>query len=94
MANIEDTKKLIMTYRRVFNTADGREVLRDLLNDMEFFADSEAMSSEWQVEKERMARRILAKCGVWRPDNTRHLVGALMGLPFDVPKEKESGNDD
>lgn len=87
----EELRKKVEAYRRVFNTADGRFVLGDILNDLRFFADGSGVL-EIDVERMRIARQILAKCGIWQTGNIGRMTGLMFELPWETSKESDNGS--
>jgi hypothetical protein len=71
--------KLLNTYRSVFFTPEGRQVLAHLLTDMGLFNELEA--TEYEVSQHNVGIRLLARLGIIRPNNIQEIVNALMDLP-------------
>lgn len=71
--------EMIMTYRRVFNTPDGKVVLEDILS---LLGLNESIESEAQGALHNAAVAILARAGILRPWNSSAIVSALLSLPY------------
>lgn len=77
----EAQKSKTLLYRRVFNTPEGRQVLQDMLLDMNVF------SSIPPTDPERMAIRnygmtLLYNVGVMTDDNIELIVDRLMSIDY------------
>ncbi len=57
----------MMKFRRVFGTNEGMEVLGVILNDLKF--GSQELEGKEDLILQNAARKILARCGVWRAQN-------------------------
>ena len=82
------SKATVILYRRVFfGSADGKLVLADLLNDLEFL-NMDVQKAE-EVTRQNIARQILAKLGIWQPKNVYRLVEDFVGMPWDTEGEND-----
>lgn len=77
-----------MAYRNVFSSNEGRMVLVDILGTLGFW---DTMTSEGLTEVEQNvlnlhAKKILERCGFWKPSNYIAMVANMLGLP--TPKKK------
>lgn len=71
----EYTKRL---YREVFLTSSGIQVLADILNDCDFFSLVD-MTSDADIARLNVARRILGKLGIWETKRLYELTNILAG---------------
>jgi DNA-directed RNA polymerase subunit F len=71
-------KTMEAKYANVFNSPEGREVLADLLAELNFFNTCETQE---QVALSNFAKSILMKMGKWHPENIRAMVDDIMNLP-------------
>ena len=75
-------------YYNTFVSGDGVRVLVDILGTLGFFDTyaSKALSAEEQNALNLHAKKILERCGFWKPGNyeliTKHMLGIV------VPKKK------
>lgn len=76
----------VRTYRQVFDTPEGREVLADLLAIMGFYSTSVDSIEESMLQN--VGKLILAKCGAWHAQQIRSITEAIMELPQVVPEYK------
>lgn len=75
---------LMLAYRRVFNTEDGREVLEDILFDLKFF---DALENQADATLHNAAKALLFKCGILQDFQTGKLVEGLFSLPYTPPNK-------
>lgn len=67
-------------YQNVFNgNPDGRMVLQDILTELSFF--DAVIETEEQRVLLNASHLLLAKLGVWHPDNAQAFTEAIMKLP-------------
>ena len=66
--------------RSVYDTSDGRVLLTDLLDDLDFF--NAAVETQQDMARQNSARVLLSKLGIWQPHNIRRIVDALMNMPY------------
>lgn len=69
----------VKIYRRVFGTDSGKAVLADILNELGFFSDATELTEE-DVFRMRMARRLLALCGGWKPEAIPGLIDHMVSI--------------
>jgi hypothetical protein len=74
----------ILTYRRVFGTPDGKEVLLDI---MEILGLNSSIESEEQAALHNAAVAILSRAGIFRPWNGVEYIDALFTIPYTPPQE-------
>ena len=82
-----------MLYREVFNTRSGIQVLADILDDCAFFSLGD-MSSEADIARMNVARRILGKLGTWEPESLFELTHVLAGGDGKLGKLLDAAGDD
>jgi len=80
-----DRRSINETYRKVFDTPEGRWVLGDILNDCGFYSLGD-MESASDIARMNIGRRILGKMGIWDSPNALALIGKLLEIP--IPKEE------
>ncbi len=76
MTEAELLERLNTTYRNVFKSAEGQEVLADILNDCGFFS-LEDVTDATDIARMNVARRILGKMGSWEPLHTIELSNII-----------------
>lgn len=74
----------VATFREVFDTPAGREVLAWLLSVLGFFSSTDSSAEEALMAS--VGKLILAKLGIWHPSRMLSLTNALMELPGVVPE--------
>lgn len=70
------------TYRRVFNTKDGRKVLAHMLTELQFFSeiDSDDVKS---LTEQNYAKHLLSILGVYQAENVERVVETFLTFPFE-----------
>jgi len=81
-----DKRDINETYRKVFDSPEGRWVLGDILNDCSFFSLGD-MEGASDIARLNVGRRILGKMGIWDAPNAIALISKLLEVP--IPKEKK-----
>ena len=76
-------------YRKVFGSHEGRLVLMDMLNDLDFFEME--VESETKLVLQNYAKVILEKMGIWREHNAKRIADALLNMPY-MEEEIKSEN--
>lgn len=76
--------ELAWRYRRVFDTPEGREVLKDILFDLRFF--SLQLSGPEETALHNAAHRILRKCGAWQEHNVLDITASVLRMPLTPPE--------
>jgi len=71
-----DATQLHQDYLRVFGTEEGKRVLADMLEDLQFWTG--AVVTEAQTERSNYARLLLAKIGSWREGTHKRQVEAFL----------------
>lgn len=69
----------VKVYRRVFGSEQGKAVLADMLNELGFFSDSTELTNE-DLYRMRIARRLLALCGGWKPEAIPGLIEHMVSV--------------
>lgn len=82
---IDRMRKWAQMYRNVFDSADGRYVLLDILNDLHHY-DAEEVSQE-VMYLQRAAKRMLAKMMVLHPDNLMEITNSYLAVPMPAKGE-------
>jgi hypothetical protein len=77
--------ELIMTYRRVFGTPDGKVIFADI---MDVLGLNATIESEAQSALHNGALVIMARAGIFRQWNTQPLLDAYFSLPYTPPQEE------
>ena len=82
-----DTDRKV-AYHNTFSTGDGVRVLVDILGTLGFFdtSASDALSVEEQNILNLYSKRILERCGFWKPGNYERVVKSMLGIV--EPKRK------
>jgi hypothetical protein len=73
----------INTWREVFGTENGKEVLAKLLTILGHFSTSNASAAESALEN--IAKLILAEIGVWHAEQLRSTTRAYLEIPPRIP---------
>ena len=86
----------IRAYRLTFETAHGRQVLRDLLDEAFLLGPPEEFKYDhpYRVARDKAILRafgtgILVNMGVWVQGNETQIVDALVGIPPQLPPTPE-----
>jgi hypothetical protein len=74
--------EMVLAYRRVFNTADGKIVLEDIMDILQLNC---TLESEQVVALHNAALIILDRMGIFRPWNNTAYINALLSLPYTPP---------
>lgn len=77
-----------LAYRNAFAPIQNRRVLVDILGTLGFW-DVDRMGGLTEAEQnvlQRHAKKILANCGFWQPNNYEAILGSMLGQP--TPKKK------
>ena len=78
-------KELRAKYHQVFNSAIGREVLKDILFDLYFFETAENAN---EVTLQNHAKFLLFKMGILTDDNHQNITNLLLRLSTsETPKQ-------
>lgn len=90
----EEEKKAYKDYlinreilRNAYKTENGRYALLALLADLDFF-DAGVETPE-EVARQNAARLLLYKLGIWRKENAKRIVDALLNMPYTTKDEKD-----
>jgi hypothetical protein len=75
----KDSIELAMTYRRVFNTPDGRIVLEDMLSDLKLH---DTVDSQHDSTLQNYAKLILFKMGVLQDFNMVRIIDSYFKMPI------------
>jgi len=84
--------KTVDKYRKVFGTKEGKNVLEELLSEFGFF--DAAIVTEDQRIGNNYAHMLLAKCGVWHPDNRGMMVDSFLNLPARSQENEDNERSD
>lgn len=82
-----EIRELSMTYRRVFNTPDGKIVLKDILEDLKHF---DSAQNQEDTILQNYAKVILYKLGAYLDQNEDALVNMYCG--FNLPERENKEN--
>lgn len=82
---VDHLRKWAQMYRNVFDTADGRYVLLDILNELHHY-DAEEVTQE-VVFLQRAAKRMLAKMMILHPDNLVEITHNYLAVPMPAKGE-------
>lgn len=85
--NMKDdaTRDLVSAYRRVFNTKDGRMVLKDMLCDLHYH---DTLAGQEDVIRHNYAKILLYKLGILTDDNEDRMISALLAIPVSILPEE------
>ncbi len=83
---VEDEAKNREKLRSVYTSENGRLALMSLLNDLNFL--NMDLHTEQDMARQNSARILLYRLGIWRPENMKRIVDALMDMPYFVKDEK------
>ena len=75
-------------YKNTFSTNEGKQVLVDILGTLGFF-DTEIGEGLTEAEQNILnlhAKKILERCGFWKPGNYMAITGSMLGL---IPQRKK-----
>jgi hypothetical protein len=78
---------IILSYRNVFGTDEGRKVLLHMLFEMRYF-DSDVQTEEGRIMR-NYATRLLQRIGALEPE---YFIDAMMNALMKVPLTDEEGN--
>jgi DNA-binding MarR family transcriptional regulator len=70
------------TYRRVFNTKDGKKVLAHMLTELQFFSEIDTNDVKSLVEQ-NYAKHLLSLLGVYQAENVERVVETFLVFPFE-----------
>lgn len=73
----------INTWREVFGTENGKEVLAKLLSILGHFSTSDASAAEAALGN--VAKLILAELGIWHAEQLRSVTAAYLEIPGRIP---------
>lgn len=83
----KEEAKNIEKARIVYNSENGRVLLTDLLNDLDFY--NMDLQTQQDMVRQNSARMLLKKLGIWYPHNMKHIVDALMNMPYTMEVKKD-----
>ena len=88
LKRIKARNKLKRAYKTVFiNTGeDGKIVLRDILNELQFFSFTN-VSTDSNILN-RAGKKIMSNAGIWTPKTVKSIVSSLLAIDQDIEKEK------
>lgn len=82
--------ELMLTYRRVFATLDGQEVLKDMLFDLKFFDTVDTMAD---AQLHNFGKKLLFKAGIMQDFQVEDIVKAFLSLPYTPPRTSDKAKE-